>query len=425
MAYTHILLKFYENNGLDEKTIESLLSEKTFEGISYKYQKFSNDIYKLSIFSQEEKSFEKNRDQLIQFLRKITVYLSISYDSMTKHYIKKIGETIYELERSFRTLIEFVFLKEFNSNWVEAFPTMGHDRKSKRGEPIISLNNPLDDWDFIQLSRFVKEQITIMDQELQRKLKTIEQSIEALDPLSDFDKFRENINQKILEILNFSTKNQKSYKYTEFYSHLTPPLASDWVRLYELRNLWAHNNALITRSEFEQYDKLSKSVLNNLHTEMTLNCLFSEQETKYVDIGGVSDEDSLKVTLYKSNFEGRARVHIKGKFVNETGQNISFRKNSVTFFDILNLYKEILDVVKDTEKLIEVNSYFDNNPFLEKEFIELGKYVANKFESLEQEKSFIQSFLITNGYDVLTDDIKVIMSEDVDLYLRKIFKKNS
>ncbi|PHE82684.1 hypothetical protein COF80_27040 [Bacillus toyonensis] len=426
MAHTHLLLKFYEDNGLDEKTIKTLLNEKKFEGITYKYQPFTNDIYTLSIFSKDEQSFEKKRDQLIEYLQNITEYLSISYDSMTKQYIEKIGETIYDLERQFRTLIEFVFLKKFKSSWADSFHIKGHDRKSKRGETITRLNNPLDDLDFVKLSQFVADQITLMDQEIQKKFKSLEQSIIAIDASSDLEKIKESITKKVNELLNTSTKNNQNYKYTDFYNHLTPLLAADWERLYELRNLWAHNIALMTRTEYERYQRLYQSVLKNIRTEITVSSLFSEDEVKFVDVGGTKEEHTFKITLYKSNFEGRAIIHLKGKFVNDDGQNISFKKSSVTYQDLFTLYKKILEVAEDEEKLLEVNSFFEYNPFLERELIKLGDDIASKFEELGNKKSQIQEFLsTTTGYEVLTNDIKVIMNEDVDKYLREIFKKKS
>ncbi|USL34838.1 hypothetical protein [Priestia megaterium] len=423
MPHTHILLKFYESNGLDENTIKALINQEKFEGLLYKYQPHKDGIYTLTIYSSETMAaFEKKRNLLLGYLKKVTDYLSISHDSATKYYIEEIGKTIYDLERSFRTLVEFVFLNKFKSRWIDVFPTLGHDRKTKRGEPLTKLDNPLDDWDFVHLSRFVKEQITFMDQALQIRLKSIGQSILNIDPSNDLEQIKDSVLLKINELINLPGKNKKNdLKYTELYTHLTPSLASDWEKLYSLRNLWAHNTAIITRGEFEDYNKVYKSVLNNLHTEITVISLFSGEQRSYLEMG----QDRFKIILYKSNFEGRATVHLKGQFVNEQGQNISFKKNSITFYEILTLYKEILQAANDTGGLTEISSCFEYNPFLEEDFIELGKYVAGKFANLGPETLRIQSFLSSEDYEVFTNDTKVLMSEDVDTYLREIFKEGN
>ncbi|WP_411334425.1 hypothetical protein ACK1LH_02850 [Metabacillus indicus] len=422
VVHTHILLKFLNKNGLDENTLKSLLKEEMFDGLSYRYQAQSEDIYTLTVYSKDHKSFEKKRDLLIQYLNNITEYLSISHDSITKNYIEEIGKTIYDLERGFRTLIEFVFLKKFKSNWKEVFPTLGHDRKAKRGKPITYLDNPLDDWDFIHLNRFVKEQISIIDQALQTKLKLIGESILNINSSSDLDKIKDDVLLKIDELTNLPNNNKnKDISYTQLYTHLTPPLASDWEKLYNLRNFWAHNVALMTRSEFESYKKLYKGVLNNIQTEITVMSLFSgEDQQPYLEIGG----ESFKIIIYKSNYEGRATVQLKGKFINEESQSISFKKNSVTYYHILNLFKEVLKSSNDSDKLLEISACFEYNPFLEKDFIALGEYVSAKFGSPDTNKSEIHSFLSTEKYDIFTEDTEVIMSEDVDKYLRIIFKKD-
>ncbi|SPT96481.1 Uncharacterised protein [Lysinibacillus capsici] len=420
IAHTQILLKFFNENGLDENTLESLLNEEKFEGLSYKYQVHTEDIFTLTVYSEDLHTFEKKRDHLIKYLKNITEYLSITHDSKTKSYIEEIGKTIYDLERSFRTLIEFVFLNKFKSKWKEEFPSLGHDRKSKRGAPIIYLDNPLDDWDFIHLNRFIKEQISFIDQDVQTKLRSIGESILSINTTSDLEKIKEGVLLKIDDLIKLPRNNKiKDITYTQLYTHLTPSLASDWEKLYNLRNFWAHNVAILTRTEFESYKNLYKGVLNNIQTEITILSLFSEEnQQSYLTLG----QDAFKITIFKSKYEGRDTVQLKGKFINEDNNIVSFKKNNVTYYHILNLFKEVLTCANDTEKLLEINACFEYNPFLKLDFIELGEYISEKFESCDNVKSVFQSHLSNEGYDIFTKNNEVIMSEDVDEYLSLIFK---
>lgn len=426
IEYTHFLINLSEEKGLNEKTIDSLLSSEDFHHLKYKLSCHATDIYNLVVYSSHEESFEKTRNELIKRMHEISEYISITNDSITKKYWGEIGSTIYELERSLRNLIELAFIKRNKMNWNELFTTSGNSRKEGRGAPFKYLNNFLDDLDFIDLTEFLKENITIINKAVQGEITSISEMILNIDSSSDLIQTKDDIIQKVRVLVSSNTKKINEHvSHSTYYSHLSPEIASEWRRLYVLRNFWAHNVHLISTEEFKEYIKISEKVKHSILVEQTLIGLFEGNDGEQAITLG---SEKFKVVLHKTSFEGRGIIHLSGTFLDDKKEKNTFKKNNVTYQDVLKLYEEILNKSNEKELLEEMHAFFNNSILLKEEFNKLAEDIAEKFEvfylnTTNGDKSnSINSYLIESGFQVDTKQTKVQTSEDIDGYLNNIFK---
>lgn len=345
LYYTHFLVEYPSN-------IDIKFDEKNFEKIDINISEFSETMRFISLKTDmlDEEAFEKKRNDFILFLSKMNLYVSILFDSISADRHKTISDSIYNLEREFRNLIEIVFLdnvKKGNTlNDVAAYERIAKkDKKTNRNSVVQALENPLDDLDFIQLKEFVTENMA-MDSN-----RTI---ITKLDLL--FDKFEAKAetgldNQKIIEDIysdikelksKILSKNEKSLSASNLYNHLTVSISDEWAKLYKIRNLWAHNNCIITKSEFEEYIKLSEIVLNKIDVEFTLMTFFNDNTNESVTVIFESEDNRKRLSIKKYEIHGRENCKVEF-IIYENDNSAILEQNNFTYKE-LNKWFEILDL---------------------------------------------------------------------------------
>src|SRR5690606_8457901 len=148
-------------SGYGQKSVSDLLDSSVYSPVltGELEQKFENMVY-LTIFpkSGKERTFGKNKESFIKKLSEVCDYLSVVYDSQTAQYMQIISESVYNLEREFRFLIELVFLRKYGINWYEKYfkdSSKEFDRSDGRDSIIKYIKNPLDNRNFVDLKNFV------------------------------------------------------------------------------------------------------------------------------------------------------------------------------------------------------------------------------------------------------------------------------
>ncbi|WP_283654904.1 hypothetical protein [Paenibacillus sp. RC334] len=347
--------------------------------------RFENIIF-VTFFPHQDKIkfFEKVKKEFIESLSNVCSYISIAYDNQTIIYMKEISESVYILEREFRTLIEIIFLKEMGINWYSHYFQNSEnekDRVRKRDKILHYLNNPLDSLDFVHLKNFVEERIKFSKNVMSDKLDTIK------DELASFASSNDNTQQlyeKILDNLEEVKKLsglKKTLEVSNLYQHITSELADEWKNLYDYRNPWAHNHCLLTRSELEKYRELASSVLKKIRTEITLLSLLED--------GAEFKIQSDIITLNLTNFSRlgtpfcRLKLQIKSSASQQHILEIieATYVEVVTVLDVLKKYADYNDSEISLENL-KLNPFFIDN---------LKSFGENLFKSGElQEKNHIE-----------------------------------
>lgn len=390
---TQLMIKYDFDIEINFK--KSIWEKIDIEIMNYsKYIKFVT----LSINSKNEKeenTFEVHRNKFILLLKSMNIYTSVLYDSISAKRHKFISDSIYELERNFRNLIELVFLNEEDKNLTELPMYKRIDVKSKkenREEVVQALQNPLDDLDFIKLSEFVGENIT-----LDNKRIIIEQLNELMEQINTFqnksDKSEimiENIEKDIEEIKGkLISKNKKDYSASKIFNHLTNKISTEWKELYKIRNLWAHNNCIITKEEFNRYKRLSKNVEQKLYTELTLLTFFNED----INTNIIVKDNNIELAIKKFDIHGRENCKLEF-IVNREGKSLILEKDLFIYKDF-DKWFEILDC----QDLIELNK----NPIM------LFNKNSNEIEIFKNKIK-----------EIKTEEIEILKKEMKDIKINEI-----
>ncbi|MGM1050414.1 MAG: hypothetical protein ACQEXX_30430 [Bacillota bacterium] len=411
-----------------ETTLKDIYSSDKFsQNIKVYINTRFKDIIYLSIFplSNKEKHFEKKKKEFIESLSNVCSYISIAYDNQTINYMKEISESVYVLEREFRTLIEIIFLREIGVNWYkEYFQNKDKEKNRIKGRDTVLqyLDNPLDSLDFVHLKSFVEERINLSNNTISDKLNIIENMLVSEVTSSDEkQQCFERIHHILEDIRKISFQKKTGLKVSNLYRHITSELANEWKELYEFRNPWAHNHCLMTRNELETYKELAVSVLKKIRTEITLlSLLESESEFKIQ-----SDE----VVLVLTNFSKLGTPFCKLRLqINSVNQQHILEINEATYVEVF-LILEILSQFSDyTDDKINLN-YLKLNPFLIDNLIEFGSKLFNSEKlkcKINADLEELEELMINQNPTYLLKKLegpKAYMKEDVDTLLKDIFTK--
>ncbi|MDM0693946.1 hypothetical protein QTH45_04975 [Clostridium perfringens] len=361
MYTTQLMLKYDFNLNIDFE--KSLHKNIEIEIVDYsEYIKFITLSFKKENNKDNEKLFEYYRDKFILMLKNLNIYISVFYDSISANRHKDISNSIYELERNFRNLIELVFLNEANKKIIELPIYKRIEAKSKkenREEVVQALQNPLDDLDFIALSKFVNENITLDNSGIIiEQLNCLLENLVYLPSKSDkSDELIEKIENDIEDIkVRLANKKNQKLSASKIFNHLTNKINMEWEELYKIRNLWAHNNCIITRDEYEKYIKLSKKVERKLYTELTLLTFFDDNTST----NKIIDDENIKLTINKFDITGRENCRLEF-IIDEENKSFVLEKDLFTykdfdkFFDVLGC-KDLIEFNKNPLILFGKNS---------------------------------------------------------------------
>lgn len=374
--------------------------------------KYDNNIKFITLYLEnesKEKMFEKFRDDFILKLKSFNIYVSVLYDSISANRHKYISNSIYDLERNFRNLIELVFLYESCNN-ITDLPLYKKinvkSKKENRGDVVNALQNPLDDLDFIKLNDFISENINLdSNVAISEQLSSIREDLNYLPNRTDelessIERIEKNIEDIKERIVN---KNQK-LSASKIFNHLTNKIRIEWNDLYKLRNLWAHNNCLITSSEFDKYKKLSKSVENKLDTEFTL--LLFNNNVKIIE------EENMELTIKKYDINGRENCKLEF-IIKEENKSLIIEKDLFTYRDFNKLFEFL-----ECPSLIELNK----NPIIlfnekSKELDIVKEKIKNiSIEQIEQIKEKLDDMKINT-----IEGNAIDMAKEISKYLECIF----
>ncbi|CAH2213354.1 hypothetical protein [Tepidibacter aestuarii] len=404
--FCHLIVKF--KNKIDLEIREELYSQINIYKAEY------NNLYLITLEEKIEgsKGFEHIREEYISVLTNLNAYVSILYDSISVKRHKDISNTIYELERSLRNLIEIVFLDNRGIDWFKIAEYQNNDkrdRRKNRAEFVTLLENPLDDLDFKQLNKFLTDTIAVDNEKTM--VKRLDELINKVDNLSEMNiKNIESLNECVEEIRNLkdiiTNKKKKSFKADEIFLHINEKINSEWKTLYNVRNLWAHNNCIITKDEFDAYKILSKSVLNKIDTEITLLIFFNENDTNIL-----LDDNSRKIIMRRYPFEGIEEC--KFEFIIKDGEKslIIVKENfNYKFFDA------IID-----EVCADQLSSLKNNPFILYKNKSILEIFINKLKDFDIDE-IKDIFKKSDIFEVKEEEGDLLLiSKEIDNYLNKIF----
>lgn len=420
--YTQFVVQFPGVYGI--KTLNEVLSKID---IKYKTNEVeSNIFFVIYDVHNDSKKFERNKKKIIETLGRVEgIYLTILYDSQTAEYLKSISQSIYELERNFRNLIEIKMLKKVGPSWSSKYLVSNDgtfDRKGNRKDDVFKyLANPLDDYNFKNLGGFVKENISWNKSDLIVKFESLDQKIDELGKKKNQIEFYE-ITDKIIDEINElknSINSNRSLFSSEIYSHIKPDLVNDWNRIYEIRNYWAHNIFLMTEMEYNEYERLRKSISKKILVELTIDALLGSESIK--DFGNAN---GIRFTVSKYESEAvHCELKIKLK-VNE--KNLYISKLEADYTDINCFYSILFDSNTEIKELNEFSC--KNNPYLLKILFETNEQNTWLQNIREEELDIIIEKLKGKEFNVKTDNESgeglVAVNEDHHNYLKAIFSPN-
>lgn len=410
--YTHLLVKYPKGTKVQ---IEAL------SGIKIEIKEGDKEINFFCISSEStitEIGYEKLREQFVERLNSTGCYVSILFDNISAQRHKDISNSIYGLEREFRNLIEIFMLRTKGEGWTDiaAFQNIiKKDKKANREEFVQLLKNPLDDLDFITLREFVNTHICVDNNKtLINKLDIL---MNKIDNWSDIDKDEINkISEDISAIKEKCvTKKDKEICSDRLYKHLNTRINAQWEKLYRIRNLWAHNNCIITTKEFDEYNNSSQDVLYELRAEMSILLFFEDKQDEYQLI----EEDRLKIRINRYKLWGTDNCRFR--LIKTDGSNsIVIEKDLFTYMDLINI---ITEFEVDKEKIL----VYKENPMLLIEYIKDNYTSVVRTSTLEEIKikfEKINNKYITNKFNINeeTEDA-CIMAGKVDKCLEEIFSK--
>lgn len=412
--------------GYSEKTLHDIFETGNFnEELQVLLDKDSNIIF-ITMYPKDnkEKKFDTNKKRYLEKIKVVCDYISIIYDNQTIDYMRKISESVYVLEREFRTLIEIIFLKAKGATWYKDYFHNKENEKNRtinRDNILDLIDNPLDNLDFVHLKNFVEERIRFSSSSISDRLNIIEDVLTSNNAIGgtrdDIDTMLDELN-KIKE-LTYSKKTE--LKVSELYKHITSDLAKEWGELYNFRNPWAHNHCLMTKSDLVKYEDLASSVLKKIRTEITLLSLLNS------DKEFVLGNDKLKLSIAHFPSLGTSFCRMKLEFNSRGTQHILevHEATYVEFFEIVGILSKFSEF-SDSLDL----EHLKMNPFILNKIKEYGNKLFCDEELLSKiDDNLIELEKLLSEYDEKYELKKLegamfTMKNDVDQLLNKIFKQN-
>lgn len=419
--HTHFVLQFPKTYSVE--TLKEILSSEDLKLIDFEINRIEKIIF-FSIYDNAEssKKYEKNKKKIIETLGMIEgTYLSILYDSQTASYLERISASIYELERNFRNLIEIKMLRQVGPLWKNNYLSSGeniYDRKTGRKDDVFKyLANPLDDYNFKNLSGFVKENIRKNKNDILEKLELIDNKLDVLKT-SKRNEDLLDITGDIVEELNhlkMSVSSSNDLFSEDIYAHIKPDLVEEWNRVYDYRNYWAHNIFLMTEMEYSEYDRLNRRINKKITVELTIDSLLGS--LNFMDYGSTI---RLSISKYENevvNCEVKIKFSCDGKFYYVS-------KLEADYIDIYNFYCVLFR--KQRGFIEKISNTYLKNPYLFHIFFEIDKFHEWLEEITEEEALEIVNILINKyKFSVKTANESgeglVIVNEDHHNYLKQIF----
>ncbi|MGE1102028.1 hypothetical protein [Peribacillus simplex] len=410
-----LIVKEGYDKGLVEKLIES---NPLIEGkIDTKF----NCILFPTIYpiTGREKKFEQAKVNFIYQLYDISDYISILFDSQTVNYMQEISKIIYNLEREFRALIEISFLKQKGKGWYKNFYQDNEKEKNrldKRPDVIKKIYNPLDNRDFVDLSNFVKKNVSTSKNTIFQKLESVESLFEQYR--EEAQSYPENltlIQEKLDEIKKATDHKNQGLSYNNLYEHLTPALAIEWKELYDKRNLWAHNYCLFTSEELNRFKYLSKIVMRKIRTEITLLSFLNDEDKPFIISG-----DLVNLKLYKMKSEGTTICKLKIKISVDSDDNRLLEVSKATYSDIIKISK-IFAEFSDNTDYARLLGNIGSNPFLSEIIRDTIISIINSDKFKAKLKVDFESLKCKLDKEYFNE----IKQEKVKNFIKKIDKKES
>ncbi|GIP52566.1 hypothetical protein [Paenibacillus vini] len=420
--HTHFVLKFPQMYGIE--TLKEVLNSEELININHQFN-IVGDLIFFSIYDIDNNSrkYEKSKKVVIRTIGIIEgTYLSVLYDSQTAEYLESISSSIYELERNFRNLIEIKMLREVGPMWKNQYLSTGEntfDRRTGRKDDIFKyLANPLDDYNFKNLSSFVKENIRKNRNDILEKLEIIDKKLDNIKKIRNGGELLEVTEDIVGELnhLKVSLSNTNDLFSEDIYTHIKPDLVEEWNRVYDYRNFWAHNIFLMTETEYSEYHRLSQRINKKITVELTIDTLLDSLNFKEYD--GV-------VRLTISKYENEVvQCEIKIKFCC-LGKYFYVSKLESDYLDI---YYFFCVLFKKQQSFIEkINSTYFKNPYLSNIFFTQNELFTEWLEQITEEEiqEIVKSLTEEYKFSVKTanqpSEGLVTVNEDHHKFLKKIF----
>lgn len=412
--------------GYSEKTLHDIYETGNFTDELQVLINQDDNVLFITMYPNDnkEKKFDTNKKRYFEKIRVVCDYISIIYDNQTIDYMKKISESVYVLEREFRTLIEIIFLKEKGANWYTDYFQNKEKEKSrtvKRDKILELINNPLDNLDFVHLKEFVEERIKFSSSSISDRLTTIEDLLNSNGAIGETKDDIDTMLAELKKIKELAHTKKTEIKLSDLYKHITSDLAEEWSELYNYRNPWAHNHCLMTKSDLVKYEELATSVLKKIRTEITLLSLLKSE--KEFMLGG----DNIKLSIAHFSNLGTSFCRMKFEFSSKGIHHLLeiHEATYVEFFEIIN----ILSKFSEFKYTFSVD-HLKMNPFIINKIKEYGnelffdKRLISKIDDnlLDLEKLLIEQ---NATYELKKiEGTTFTMKNDVDQFLNKIFKQN-
>lgn len=422
---TFILLT---SEGYSINSISDLLASPLFSSkIIGELQEEENIIY-LTIFPKDEqkRTYGKSKEEFIKKISNICDYISVVYDSETVEYMKIISQSVYNLEREFRFLIEYVFLKKYGKDWYKKFfkdSSKEYDRSKDRSEVISYIDNPLDNRNFIDLKNFVEEDISISKNTMVEKLNSVEEILNTISSKNEnSDSLYINVLNLLEEIKDLSEFKTSKVSGLDIYNHITPEISKEWQTLYtSYRNLWAHNYCLMTQAELGEYQALSEGVLTKIRTEITLLSLLKEENSLHYPS---NQNTTISISMNQITKTGTSLCKLTLNVDTEKTRYI-LEVSEATYKDLINILS-ILSIETDCPETKNYLNLIKFNPFLQERLKAIADEILNSpklkqtlkldFPKIEQLFKDSDSTYLFNELDLSSATKKA----DLNKYLKKI-----
>jgi hypothetical protein len=197
--------------------------------------------------------------RIIERAKKFNIY--IIYDEASQFYCKKGYPLINEIESLMRKLIYVFMIKNMGDDgFTKSFPKELHERVKKTNKNEL-VKNYLNEFDFCHLGCFLFNKYSKKKDDV--KLFGIIDSIKTIDDL--------NIAKRTL--IDYKPESNWSRYFSSIIKY--EKLEEKWDKLYQFRNIIAHNK-LFTKKEFDEMLKVI-------------------EETKLVIIQAIDGIDDLKI----------------------------------------------------------------------------------------------------------------------------------
>ncbi|WP_175623777.1 hypothetical protein [Paenibacillus amylolyticus] len=403
------ILDIYESGGYQNE-LEIMISQE-------------GSIYYLTIYPKKDKErkFDNNKRSFLEKIKIVCDYISIVYDNQTIDYMRKISESVYVLEREFRTLIEIIFLKEKGVNWYKhLFKNTEREKKRtiNRDKIVELLNNPLDDLDFVHLKDFVEERIKFSSSSISDKLNSIEGLLSSNENIVGTRKDIDELLSTLKEIKELTSTRNTELSVSTLYKHITSELADEWDELYNFRNPWAHNHCLMTKSDFVKYETLAVSVLKKIRTEITLLSLLYSKE----DFSMSGDKIRLSISRFSSL--GTSFCRMKLEFKSKDIQQM-LEVSDATYVDFIEILRILTEFSGFQNHNFDIK-YIQMNPFITGKIEEYGReLLANSELEQKLDENLLELEELLKKYNGNYNLRKLegtafTLKKDVDKYLKQI-----